>query len=47
MMATKGDQNMYEVHNDYNVVILYICIWTCWFYSHGEASLHGHEIFKI
>ena len=46
-MATKSDQNMYEVHNDYNAVNSYIFIWTCWFYSHSEASMHGHEIFKI
>jgi len=26
MMATKGNQNTYEVHNDYNVINSYIFI---------------------
>ena len=40
--------NMWEVYNTYNIINSHIFI-CCWFYSHREASVHGHEIlvFKI
>jgi hypothetical protein len=40
-MVTKGDKNMLEVNNDYNVINSYIFLGT-----RSEASVHGHEIFK-
>ena len=45
-MTTKGDRNKKD-DSDYNVINLY-CIFMCicWFYSHYEASVHGHEILK-
>jgi len=46
-MPTKGDQNMQAVYDDYNAINSYIFVWTCWFYSYSEASVHGHKIFKI
>jgi len=45
-MATKGDRNMWEVYKYYNVINLYIHVCTCWFYSHSEARVRGHGIFK-
>jgi hypothetical protein len=45
-MVTKRDRNMYEVYNGDNVINSHVFICSCWFYSHSEASVHGHEIFK-
>ena len=46
-MAKKGDRNMYEVYDDYNVINSHIFICICSSYSHSEASVYGHEILKI
>jgi hypothetical protein len=38
-LATKGDRNMYEVYNEYDVINLYIFIRTYWFYSLRKFGL--------
>jgi len=38
---------MYEIYNVYNIINSHIFIRNSWFYSHSEASVLGHEIFKI
>jgi len=45
-MAIKGDRNIQEIYNDYNVINSYIFLYT-WFLYHNETSAHGHEIFKF
>jgi hypothetical protein len=36
-----------EFYIDQNVINSHIFLRNCWFYSYNEASVHGHEIFKI
>jgi len=36
-----------EFYNDWNVINSHIFIRTCWFFCYSEASVRGHEIFKI
>jgi len=45
-MATQDGRNVWEVY-DINIAInSHKFIRTLWFYSHGEASVHGHKIFS-
>lgn len=45
-IATIDGQNMQEAYNIYSVINSHIFMSTCWFYSHNELSVHGHELFK-
>jgi len=46
-MAIKVSRNMQQVYRVYNVTNSHIFTCTCWLYCHCEASVRGHEIFKL
>ena len=44
-MATQHGRNVQEFYDIKVVINSHKFIKTRWFYSHSEASVHGHEIF--